>query len=69
MYRDVPFKMQPMEWIEQDLQEIASIEPNATTIQLLSANPLAMTYTPASTMTALTATIRLFCTAISERIC
>ena len=44
MYRDVPFKMQPMEWIEQDLQEIASIAPNARTIQLLSANPLAMTY-------------------------
>lgn len=44
MYRDVTFKMQPMEWIEQDLQEIAGIAPNATTIQLLSANPLAMTY-------------------------
>ena len=44
MYRDVPFKMQPMEWIEQDLQEIANIAPNTTTIQLLSANPLAMTY-------------------------
>ena len=44
MYRDVPFRMQPMEWIEQDLKEIASIAPNATTIQLLSANPLALTY-------------------------
>ena len=44
MYRDVPFKMQPMEWIEQDLQEIASIAPDARTIQLLSANPLALTY-------------------------
>ena len=33
-----------MEWIEQDLQEIARIAPNTTTIQLLSANPLAMTY-------------------------
>ena len=44
MYRDVPFKLQPMEWIEQDLQEIASIAPDATTIQLLSADPLALTY-------------------------
>lgn len=44
MYRDVTFKVQPMEWIEQDLQEIASAAPNAATIQLLSANPLAMTY-------------------------
>ena len=41
MYRDVPFKMQPMDWIEQDLQEIAAIAPK---IQLLSANPLALTY-------------------------
>lgn len=44
MYRDVPFKMSPMEWIEEDLQEIASIAPNATTIQLLSANPLALSF-------------------------
>ena len=44
MYRDVPFKMSPMEWIEEDLREIASIAPNATTIQLLSANPLALSF-------------------------
>ena len=44
MYKEVPFRMQPMKWIEEDLQEIAEIAPNATTIQLLSANPLCMTY-------------------------
>ncbi len=44
MYRDVPFRAQPMEWIEEDLREIAGMTPNARTIQLLSANPLAMTY-------------------------
>ncbi|MBO6240547.1 MAG: radical SAM protein [Butyrivibrio sp.] len=44
MYREVPFRMQPMEWIEEDLKEIAEIAPDATTIQLLSANPLCMTY-------------------------
>ena len=33
-----------MEWIEEDLKEIASIDPNAKTIQLLSANPLVMSY-------------------------
>ena len=44
MYRDVPFRMSPMEHIEEDLQEIASIAPNATTIQLLSANPLALSF-------------------------
>lgn len=36
--------MSPMEWIEQDLQEIAAMDPNARTIQLLSANPLVLRY-------------------------
>ncbi|MCR5422270.1 MAG: radical SAM protein [Bacilli bacterium] len=44
MYKDVPFRMQPMEYIIEDLEEIKSIMPNAKTIQLLSANPLAPTY-------------------------
>jgi len=44
MYKDVPFKMSPMEWIEEDLKELAEMDPNAKTIQLLSANPLCMTY-------------------------
>ncbi len=44
MYKDVPFRMQPMEWIEDDLKELAEIVPDAKTVQLLSANPLCMTY-------------------------
>ena len=44
MYRDVKFKMQPLEWVEEDLRELAEIAPDATTIQLLSANPLALSY-------------------------
>lgn len=44
MYKDVPFRMQPMEWIEEDLRELAAMMPEAKTIQLLSANPLCMTY-------------------------
>lgn len=44
MYRNVDFRLQPMEWIEEDLQELAAITPEAKTIQLLSANPLCMTY-------------------------
>ena len=44
MYRDVKFRIQPMEWIEEDLRELAAIYPDARTIQLLSANPLCMTY-------------------------
>ncbi len=44
MYKRVPFRLQPMEWIEEDPREIAEAMPDATTIQLLSANPLCMTY-------------------------
>jgi radical SAM superfamily enzyme YgiQ (UPF0313 family) len=44
MYRNVNFKLQPMEWIEEDLQELREMDPDATTIQLLSANPLCMAY-------------------------
>lgn len=44
MYRDVKFRMQPTEWIEEDLKELAEIVPDAKTIQLLSANPLCLTY-------------------------
>lgn len=44
MYRDVPFRMSPIKHIEEDLQEIAAIKPDATTIQLLSANPLALSF-------------------------
>ena len=44
MYRDVPFRMQPMEWLEEDLRELQAIAPDAKTIQLLSANPLALSF-------------------------
>ena len=44
MYKDVSFRMSPMEWIEEDLQELAQTDPDATTIQLLSANPLVLSY-------------------------
>ncbi len=44
MYKGVQFRMQPMEWIEEDLQELSQIAPDATTIQLLSANPLALSF-------------------------
>ncbi len=44
MYRNVDFRMQPMEWIEEDLQELAQVAPDARTIQLLSANPLCLSY-------------------------
>ena len=44
MYKDVHFKLQSMEWIEEDLKELAEMDPHAKTIQLLSANPLCMSY-------------------------
>ncbi len=44
MYRDVLFRMQPMEWLEEDLRELQVLAPNAKTIQLLSANPLALSF-------------------------
>ena len=44
MYRDIPFRMSPMEWIEEDLREIVQYDPHAKTLQLLSANPLALSY-------------------------
>ena len=44
MYRNVPFRMQPMEWLEEDLRELQVLAPNAKTIQLLSANPLALSF-------------------------
>ena len=44
MYKDVRFRMQPMEWVEEDLKELSEIAPDATTIQLLSANPLVLSY-------------------------
>lgn len=44
MYRDVPFRMQPMEWIEEVLRELQVLAPNAKTFQLLSANPLALSF-------------------------
>ncbi len=44
MYKDVPFRMSPMEWIEEDLKELAETDPDATTIQLLSANPLVLSF-------------------------
>ena len=44
MYKDVSFRMSPIEWIEEDLKELAQTDPDATTIQLLSANPLVLSY-------------------------
>lgn len=44
MYKDVKFGVSTMEQIEADLRELAAIMPEARTIQLLSANPLALPY-------------------------
>lgn len=41
MYKDLQFHMQPMEYIEEDLQELKSYYSKLTAIQLQGANPLA----------------------------
>lgn len=42
MYKGVKFGVQPLELIEEDLAEIAQVNPRARTIQLVGANPLAL---------------------------
>ncbi|MCR5731900.1 MAG: radical SAM protein [Sphaerochaetaceae bacterium] len=44
MYKDIHFRLSPLEWIEEDLKELAVTDPDARTIQLLSANPFALSY-------------------------
>ena len=44
MYKGVRFGVPDMETIEADLRELAATDPHARTIQLLSANPLALPY-------------------------
>lgn len=42
MYSAVKFKPSPIEWIEEDLAEIASMYPNTHRLQLLSADPFVL---------------------------
>lgn len=42
MYKDVQFKVSPMEEIEEDLAEIRESNPNAERIYLLSADPFSL---------------------------
>lgn len=44
MYKDIPFRLSPMSLIEEDLKELSESDPDARTIQLLSANPFALSY-------------------------
>ena len=44
MYKGVRFSTVPIEQIEEDLRELAETTPHARTVQLLSANPLVLTY-------------------------
>lgn len=44
MYSDVKFQPSPMEWIEEDLKEIASFYPNTNRLQLLSADPFVLSF-------------------------
>lgn len=44
MYTSIPFKMSPIEWIEEDIQEIAQNNPNTTRLQLIGADPFALSF-------------------------
>lgn len=44
MYKDVPFRPSPIEWIEEDLQEIASVYPDTTELQFIGADPFALSF-------------------------
>lgn len=44
MYKDVPFRMSPMEWIEEDVQEIAQLDPHTTRLQLIGADPFILSF-------------------------
>ncbi|WP_455539508.1 radical SAM protein [Terrisporobacter sp.] len=44
MYKGVPFRMSPIEWVEEDLKELSLIYPNTEHIQLVGGNPLCMKF-------------------------
>lgn len=44
MYKDVQFRMSPMEWIEEDLQELRETVPNTTKLAFVGANPFVLSY-------------------------
>ena len=44
MYSAVKYQPSPMEWIEEDLVEIASVYPETSRLQLLSADPFALSF-------------------------
>ena len=44
MYKDMPFRLSPLEWIEEDLAEIAMYEPHTERLQLIGADPFCMSF-------------------------
>lgn len=44
MYSDLKFQPSPMEWIEGDIKEIASVYPHIDRLQLLSADPFVLSF-------------------------
>ena len=44
MYKDIPFRMSPMDWIEEDVQEIAQYNPHTTRLQLAGADPFVLSF-------------------------
>lgn len=44
MYKEIPFKPSPEEWIIEDLEEIAQFEPDTKRLQLVGADPFCLSF-------------------------
>ena len=44
MYKDVPFRPSPIEWVREDLAEIAHYYPDTERLQLIGADPFCMSF-------------------------
>ena len=44
MYKDVPFRIEPIEQIEEDLRELRSLRPNAERVYLVGGDPFVLSF-------------------------
>lgn len=44
MYKDIQFRPSPIEWVEEDLQEIAQMYPETYRLQLIGADPFCLSF-------------------------
>lgn len=44
MYKGIPFRMSPLEWVEEDLKEIQSVLPHTNRLTFIGGNPFALSF-------------------------